>query len=110
MDPDGDTERTTASIKSMSSPIKSPFDDNDESTAGASKSAAAATMKESSSEGRMKRFFNDIKNNCKTADTVVESKLLFPEPGDVSSFPTFAIFLPFASGRLCRTVRQEPLR
>lgn len=27
-------------------------------------------------EGRVKRFFNEIKNNCKTADTVVESEYL----------------------------------
>lgn len=71
VDMDPDTERTTASIKSTSTPMKNPFDDE---TTMADDEKKKPMMKESVSEGRMKRFLNDIKNNCKTTDTVVESK------------------------------------
>lgn len=61
------TEQTTASIKSASTPAKNQFEMDT-----AEKEIDATTPKES--EGRVKRFFNEIKNNCKTADTVVESE------------------------------------
>lgn len=78
-DIDGDTERTTASIKSVSTPTKNPFDtdDNYEIESENMKNMATSgrtAMKESSNDGRVKRFLNEIKSNCKTADTVVEGK------------------------------------
>lgn len=75
LDGDGDTERTTASIKSANTPTNNPFDGEDVDTMP-KKGETAATIKESSSDGRVKRFLNEIKSNCKTADTVVESKSL----------------------------------
>lgn len=62
------TEQTTASIKSASTPAKNQFEMD-----ATEKEIDATTPKES--EGRVKRFFNEIKNNCKTADTVVESEV-----------------------------------
>ncbi|XP_055323034.1 uncharacterized protein LOC129578445 [Sitodiplosis mosellana] len=59
------TEQTTASIKSVSTPAKNQFEMN-----ATVEEIEATTPKES--EGRVKRFFNEIKNNCKTSDTVVE--------------------------------------
>lgn len=64
---DGDTEQTTASIKSVSTPAKNQMEmegmAND-----------IDTMARANHDGPMKRFFNEIKNNCRTADTVVERK------------------------------------
>lgn len=73
---DGDTERTTASIKSANTPSKNPFDgdETDDMDDGQKKEGMPATTKGSSGDGRVKRFINDIKSNCKTADTVVESE------------------------------------
>lgn len=73
---DGDTERTTASIKSANTPTKNPFDgdDTDDTDAAQKKEGMPATTKDSSGDGRVKRFINEIKSNCKTADTVVESE------------------------------------
>lgn len=77
MEGDGDTERTTASIKSANTPTKNPFDgdDVDDMEPVHKKVETADTTKESSGDSRVKRFFNEIKSNCKTADTVVESEL-----------------------------------
>lgn len=76
LDGDGDTERTTASIKSVNTPTKNPFDgdDIDDIDTVQKKEEMQPAAKESSGDGRVKRFFNEIKSNCKTADTVVESK------------------------------------
>lgn len=74
LEADGDTEQTTASIKSVSTPAKNQLE-MDEPTGGTMDTVHevdATTPKES--EGRVKRFFNEIKNNCKTADTVIESE------------------------------------
>lgn len=74
VDLEADGEQTTASIKSVSTPAKHQFEMEDTADAMESiKENEATTPKES--EGRVKRFFNEIKNNCKTADTVVESEL-----------------------------------
>lgn len=74
---DGDTERTTASIKSANTPTKNPFDgdDIDDIDTMPKKEEMPPATKESSGDGRVKRFLNEIKSNCKTADTVVESEL-----------------------------------
>lgn len=72
---DGDTERTTASIKSVNTPTKNPFDGDDAEDMEAKKKEEMPPAKDSSGEGRVKRFLNEIKSNCKTADTVVESEL-----------------------------------
>lgn len=74
---DGDTERTTASIKSANTPSKNPFDGDDIDDMGTMQKKneeMPTTTKETSGDGRVKRFLNEIKSNCKTADTVVESK------------------------------------
>lgn len=68
---DGDTEQTTASIKSVSTPAKQTELDENMETMESMKDPAP---KEHSEGGRVRRFFNEIKNNCKTADTVLESK------------------------------------
>lgn len=73
---DGDTERTTASIKSANTPTKNPFDgddDIDDMEVVPKKEKMPPAIKEHSGDGRVKRFLNEIKSNCKTADTVVES-------------------------------------
>lgn len=73
LEADGDTEQTTASIKSVSTPAKNQLDmDEPVDTMETVKEVDSAAPKEN--EGRVKRFFNEIKNNCKTADTVIESK------------------------------------
>lgn len=73
LEADGDTEQTTASIKSVSTPAKNQFEmDEPVGTMETVQEVDATTPKES--EGRVKRFFNEIKNNCKTADTVIESE------------------------------------
>lgn len=73
LEADGDTEQTTASIKSVSTPAKNQLDmDEPIDTMKTVNEMDADAPKES--EGRVKRFFNEIKNNCKTADTVVESE------------------------------------
>lgn len=71
LEADGDTEQTTASLKSVSTPAKNQTG-MDESNVDTTEVAKNMDGKES--EGRVKRFFNEIKNNCKTADTVLESK------------------------------------
>lgn len=74
LEADGDTEQTTASIKSVSTPAKNQLE-MDEPAGGTMDTVHevdATAPKES--EGRVKRFFNEIKNNCKTADTVIESE------------------------------------
>lgn len=73
LEADGDTEQTTASIKSISTPAKNQLEMDESVTPMETvKEMEATTPKES--EGRVKRFFNEIKNNCKTADTVIESE------------------------------------
>lgn len=62
---DGDTEQTTASIKSVSTPAKNQPDMEAMPT-------DMDTIARTSHDGPVKRFFNEIKNNCRTADTVVE--------------------------------------
>lgn len=75
LEADGDTEQTTASIKSVSTPAKNQFElDDTVDTMETVEEIEPTTPKEN--EGRVKRFFNEIKNNCKTADTVVESEYL----------------------------------
>lgn len=73
LEADGDTEQTTASIKSVSTPAKNQLD-MDESADSTGTVQEMETTNTRENEGRVKRFFNDIKNNCKTADTVLESK------------------------------------
>lgn len=76
VDMDGDvTERSTASIKSSSSQVKSQFDDAD--TKIDINHDEMETMKKSNSGGHLKRFIDNIRNNCKSTDTVVERKFLF---------------------------------
>lgn len=74
LEADGDTEQTTASIKSVSTPAKNQMgmEEHNVDTMEMAKDMDANAPQES--EGRVKRFFKEIKNNCKTADTVVESK------------------------------------
>lgn len=73
LEADGDTEQTTASIKSLSTPAKNQLESDESVTPMQTvKEDEATTPKEN--EGRVKRFFNEIKNNCKTADTVIESE------------------------------------
>lgn len=70
---DLDGEQTTASIKSVSTPAKNQMelDENMETM----ENMKDPTPKESTEGGgRVRRFLNDIKSNCKTADTVLESK------------------------------------
>lgn len=76
LEADGDTEQTTASIKSVSTPAKNQLemDENVDTMQVIKEADMSTTPKE---EGRVKRFFNEIKNNCKTADTVVESEFLY---------------------------------
>lgn len=64
---DGDTEQTTASIKSVSTPAKNPMEIEGMAN-------EVDTMVRTNHDGPVKRFFNEIKNNCRTADTVVERK------------------------------------
>lgn len=64
---DGDTEQTTASIKSVSTPAKNPMEIEGMAN-------EVDTMARANHDGPVKRFFNEIKNNCRTADTVVERK------------------------------------
>lgn len=77
LEADGDTEQTTASIKSVSTPAKNQIgmEEHNVDTMEMAKDMDANAPQES--EGRVKRFFKEIKNNCKTADTVVESKFHF---------------------------------
>lgn len=72
LEADGDTEQTTASIKSVSTPAKNQMgmEEHNVDTMEMAKDMDAPQE----SEGRVKRFFKEIKNNCKTADTVVEGK------------------------------------
>lgn len=77
IDLDGDGERTTASIKSVT-PAKNPFDSDDEDsnlTKQVDKMGDKVTSAVRDGEGRVKRFFKEIKNksNCKNADTAVEN-------------------------------------
>lgn len=77
IDLDGDGEHTTASIKSIT-PAKNPFDDDaDDSslTKQVDKMGSKVTSAVRDGEGRVKRFFKEIKNksNCKNADTALES-------------------------------------
>lgn len=77
IDLDGDGERTTASIKSMT-PAKNPFDSDEEDSAitkQVDKMGSKVTSAVREGEGRMKRFFKEIKNksNCTNADTAIES-------------------------------------
>lgn len=74
LEADVDTEQTTASIKSVSTPAKNQtgMEEHNVDAMEMAKDMEANAPKES--EGRVKRFFNEIKNNCKTADTVLESK------------------------------------
>lgn len=73
LEADGDTEQTTASIKSVSTPAKNQLDmDETVDSTETVKEMETTTTREN--EGRVKRFFNDIKNNCKTADTVLEGE------------------------------------
>lgn len=64
---DGDTEQTTASIKSVSTPAKNQLEMDEAAK-------EIDTPAKEQSDGPVKRFFNEIKNNCKTSDTVVECK------------------------------------
>lgn len=77
LEADVDTEQTTASIKSVSTPAKNQtmtMDEHNADTMDMEMAKNMEAMAPKESEGRVKRFFNDIKNNCKTADTVLESK------------------------------------
>lgn len=78
------TEQTTASIKSASTPAKNQFEMD------ATEKEIDATKE---SEGRVKRFFNEIKNNCKTADTVVESEVFCKNKTSKNHFISY--FIPF---------------
>lgn len=69
------TERSTASIKSISSQVKSQFDEVENKN-----NEEISNMKQSSSGGHLKRFIDNIKNNCKTTDTVVERKFNLQSP------------------------------
>lgn len=77
IDLDGDGERTTASIKSMT-PAKNPFESDEEDssiTKQVDKMGSKVTSAVREGEGRVKRFFKEIKNksNCKNADTAIEN-------------------------------------
>ena len=74
LEADVDTEQTTASVKSVSTPAKNQtgMDEHNVDAMEMAKDVEVNAPKES--EGRVKRFFNEIKNNCKTADTVLESR------------------------------------
>lgn len=74
LEADGDTEQTTASIKSVGTPAKNQTGIEDVDTMEVVKNMDANASKEN--EGRVKRFFNEIKNNCKTADTVIDSEFI----------------------------------
>lgn len=76
---DGDTEQTTASIKSVSTPAKNQLDmdENMESMETIKEIQTPTVEQKGNNEGRVRRFFNEIKNNCKSADTVIESMCSF---------------------------------
>lgn len=83
LDGDVETERTTASIKSTNTPNNNPFDsdDNDEkpmreSTGDSKDTEAVKIPRKESTDGPVKRFFNEIKDiSCKNSNTAVESKV-----------------------------------
>ncbi|XP_031634510.1 uncharacterized protein LOC116347879 isoform X2 [Contarinia nasturtii] len=71
LEADGDTEQTTASIKSVNTPAKNQLEIEDSvDQLETINETQANTQKEN--EGRVKRFFSEIKNNCKSSDTVIE--------------------------------------
>lgn len=73
---DLDGEHTTASIKSAT-PAKNPFESNEDlSLAGhVDNMGTKVTSAVRDGEGRVKRFFKDMKNKsiCKNADTAIEN-------------------------------------
>lgn len=76
IDLDADGERTTASIKSVT-PAKNPFESNEDLSLATQvdKMGTKVTSVVRDGEGRVKRFFKEIKNksNCKNADTALEN-------------------------------------
>lgn len=81
LDGDVETERTTASIKSASTPNNNPFDSDDNDEMGGRKTSSEKKTKETvktqpkeNTDGPVKRFFNEIKDiSCKNSNTAVES-------------------------------------
>lgn len=96
---DGDTEQTTASIKSVSTPAKNQLDmdENLESMETIKEIQTPTVEQKGNNEGRVRRFFNEIKNNCKSADTVIESMCSFSRIFLIFVFGMFSLFLSFLS-------------